>query len=177
MLPDLPRADHIARAIVTAGRAMNEDPLEVCAGRPGMRSRYYAFAALHRLFPWMKRISLARCLGVLPARRAKFCWNVKRGATRPWWRGAVLDETIEAVRAMEPGPEADEAGEAIDLPAIKLTPPAIVQAARPKSIIPAVAAANRPIRSALVTSELMGDPMPGRSALAQRVSAYQSKKG
>lgn len=163
-------ADAIAHAVVAACReeGSGEDPIRVVEGAPGLRARAYAAFALERVFPHIARPVIARVCGAssYEVYMAGIDYRRKHGQCQ-WWDDAVLERVVEAVRR--------SMGAQRDL--VLVTERAI----RSRATVAQAYAALRQVSSitvrrepapahlcADVTAELMGDPPPSRSALAEK---------
>lgn len=169
----LPTADDVARAIVAAARETGEDPIGCIRGEMGQRCRHYAMHALVHVFGDMPRDTAAQLVGC-PG-KPRYFWNNSWGQVvkpnwngRPkanWWDAAALSRVIKAIE-----PPADLEQGNLRLPCNMQRAVDMAKAAFPASldklnvrrrVVPAHDCDN-------VTSDLMGDPPPGRSALANR---------
>jgi hypothetical protein len=72
-----PSADVIARAIVTAARMFNEDPIQIAIGRYHVSGRYIAYYALIDEFPEYPAGPMARMVGA--KREMPFVKKAARG--------------------------------------------------------------------------------------------------
>lgn len=140
-----PSAKIIASAIVQACKHTSEDPIACAEGTPGYRGRYYAFAALSKLYSEARKSGLAKCLGA--SSYETFDGSVKQARrSRSWWEEAVVADIIAAIVATELTPATT--ANPIPQPPHKYFRP---------SYEPAPSNA--------------GDPLPGHSALDQRKTA------
>ena len=170
-MPDFPTADDVARAIVAACRETGADPLQVASGgyvRKGThqahcisRARGYAAWALDDLFE-IGSPACSRLVGIqqkssaeefLATLRHRIIMNEAK-----WFDAAALDRVKTAIIA---------GIRVADLPPLTLK-----SAPAPRRVAPdgPLAMKKTPVAAELsenMTGELMGDPPPGRSALAE----------
>lgn len=85
VLPMIPSADDVARAIVAACRETGEDPVSLVEGDVNLHARHYAFHALLHVFPSEPLKGLARMLG---DRRPVSFWN------RSYFKGTYILDSI-----------------------------------------------------------------------------------
>lgn len=131
----LPRADHIARAIVAACALTKESSLAVAEERVQKSyARHYAFHAIKAVFPAMPLESLAFRVGC--SGDPKWFWrNTMNGMTRfvggphagkrhhRFWNETTFEKVIEAIRAVGPGVETvEEPPEEDDEPVLESEP-------------------------------------------------------
>lgn len=182
----LPTADDVARAIVAAARETGEDPIDCIKRVAGRRCRHYAMHALLHVFQDLGREPAAHLVGC-PALPRSFWYNSWHQVVKPnwkgrpqakWWDVDVLGRVIKVIEARVPVAAAKPVAQ---LPALIPQRPLVL----PPNMQGAIDAAKAAVPSTLdklntrrrvvpacdcenVTSELMGDPPPSRSALANR---------
>ena len=152
-LPAMPTAEHVARIIVAACKATNENPLYCAKGRSSYsRARCYAFVALAVAFPELTHAVVARLVGAaeFPTFVAS---TVQIARKRPaWWSLSIVNDCLAAIAhapASEAQAECRRIGSTYSRPIPKLSPLARVVDRRPAGPVS------------------LGDPAPGRSALDQ----------
>ena len=98
-------AADVARAIVMACRAMDEDPEAVVSDPTLMsRGRRVAYDALRSAFPDEPRTALARYLGFPEAYNVSSGVNMARRSS--WWPELLVDEIVGCLVAGEYGDRA-----------------------------------------------------------------------
>lgn len=109
MMNEIPTADDVAIAIVTACRETGEDPIETIQRRMGVKARHYALHALLHVFPKLSRVSAASMVGC-PGKPGAFLTNSWNQVVRPYRNGAnphmakwfddkAYDRVIRAIEA------------------------------------------------------------------------------
>ena len=99
-----PSADQVARAVVTAARLCDEDPIACVGGAHGLRSRYYVMRALHAVFPDVLQKKIASYVGVAPSQVAEAVRRARKSELNlKWWNRRHLQQVIDAVKR-EPKP-------------------------------------------------------------------------
>ncbi|HEY8214687.1 MAG TPA: hypothetical protein VIG36_11225 [Methylocystis sp.] len=163
-------ADEIATAIVAAARIEGEDPEAIARGLLGSRARWYAFAALVDRFPENDYRAIALGVGIfninsMSAARAQLK-SYRRGNAPKWWDEAIVAKVASALDGLHivaPSPPLSVLPE--DVP-LGLAAPAPIAVMRDVEAIPRPHASYA--RRSNRTAAILGDPEPGRSALAQR---------
>lgn len=175
-------ADLVATAIVAACRETGEDPVACCEGRKGIRARHYVMHALAELFPPRlgfpeDRARLGRVCGVrwgagndyVPYNYFSTSLNqvfrpyvdaFKPERSMPHWAAWFSDEAYDRVRA--------SLRLSANTPTVR----------RETKLIETVTLRRDPVAPELCENqvgELMGDPSPGRSALADYVEREARK--
>ena len=165
-------SDDFAVAIVAAARLQGEDPEAIAKGKPNSRARWYALAALLETFGGNDPRALALGVGIFSKNaieRAKGRVRDFRSGKYVWWDDRRVSIIVQAL---------DDGRVPLDLPRFLPATPAepviSVPPARPISSVlrdEGTLPFGRPVsgrRRANITAAIMGDPEPGRSALAQR---------
>jgi hypothetical protein len=159
VMTTFPTAEDIARAIVASCRETGEDAVRAASGfvgdinGPSIHARHYAMHALLHVFPDLPRLAAARVVGC-PGKPASFYNNSWNQVVRPrsdgtghmakWWDEYAFARVIAAI---ERAPEPSKKFRIADSLETRRKPSAHVDDH---------------------TAALMGDPPPGRSALAQK---------
>lgn len=163
-----PTADLVARAIVAAAKETGANPEEVAmgvtvrGGRNGdyeiSRARAYAAMAIKAQFPDCHNASIARMVGAKwPTSYIGGIEFQQRNGNMKWWNAAALKRVIDAIK---PRPHLAHVSDE--------DRPRTVDRLR-QGEYGALPGPKKPAgRFAVVTSEFMGDPPPGRSALDKR---------
>jgi hypothetical protein len=145
----MPTADDIALAIVLAAREYGEDPIEVASsGGSCCGAREAAFVSLECVFPLAPKPILARLVGAGP----NFLATFRRGWGKPDRKKAyqIQVSITDAIYAQH-----SEARIIKPAPTVKAP---MRLGMRRRAVVDCLD----------VTAHVMGDPAPGRSALAQR---------
>lgn len=154
-----PSADAVAVAIIAACYYTGDDPLQYGDGSRGLRSAFYAYAALARLYPECPNPALGRCLGRDSYSACQLKHETNQARKAKWWSEKDLCEVVLAleeflgIRVREAAPP---------VPLLHQAPPAApTRIHHPMRTMRAIDRCN-PVD--------LGDPPPGRSALDQRRS-------
>lgn len=179
-VPYFVSADMLARAIVTAAQATGEDAPGVAEGEWGSRARWHALAGLLRAFPDADYRALGRAVGIVSAHSVGNCRALARdyAARKKWWDARVVEDVVEAMmsaaagqpqkpRAPAPEPKTAAPANARKQVVAQVVAQAVAPA-RGGPVHPLALAERKPWVRTATTASVLGDPAPGRSALAQK---------
>lgn len=165
-------SDDYAVAIVAAARLQGEDPEAIAQGKPNSRARWYALAALLEHCGGNDPRALAMGVGIFKKetleRADGYIRDYRRGhrGRQNWWDERRVAVIVKALKDGRVPLDLPRFLPAVETPAEAIPAPKIIAPLRDEGSFTFTRPAAR--RRINITSAILGDPGPGRSALAQR---------